>query len=71
MSESGLPIIYLDPEVMGGVPVFAGSRLPIQTLLDCIDAGDDWSRLVRSWPFLAPAHVRAAREYLAAYPSRD
>lgn len=69
MSDSMQPTVHSDPEVLGGTPVFAGSRLPIRTLLACVDAGDDWDRLVESWPFLTPSHVTAAREYLAKHPS--
>ncbi len=43
--------------------MFVGSRLPIATLLACVDAGNDWDRVVGSWPFLTPAHVEAARRY--------
>ncbi len=68
MNDTKLPAIHADPEIMRGVPVFAGSRLPIRTLLACVDAGEDWDRLVASWPFLTPAHVEAARRYLDAYP---
>lgn len=51
---------------MGGTPVFAGSRLPIATLLASVDAGDAWDRIVASWPWLTPAHVEAARAYAAS-----
>jgi len=50
---------------MGGTPVVAGSRLPVATLLACVDAGESWERLVESWPFLTLAHVEAARAYAA------
>ena len=29
-----------DPDIMGGAPVFAGTRVPVQTLLDYLEAGD-------------------------------
>lgn len=51
------------PRRDGRAPVVAGSRLPVATLLACIDAGDSWERLVESWPFLMVAHVEAARAY--------
>ncbi|WP_298829471.1 DUF433 domain-containing protein [uncultured Piscinibacter sp.] len=70
MNEPPLPAIHADPGVMRGVPVFAGSRLPIRTLLACVDAGEDWERLVKSWPFLTPAHIEAARRYLDEHPGR-
>ncbi len=33
--------INIDPETMGGTPVFTGTRIPIQTLFDYIEGGDD------------------------------
>jgi uncharacterized protein (DUF433 family) len=34
------PAISCSPDVMGGTPVFAGTRVPVQTLLDYLEAGD-------------------------------
>ena len=33
-------VICIDPEIMSGTPVFAGTRVPIQTLIDYLKAGD-------------------------------
>jgi uncharacterized protein (DUF433 family) len=33
-------IISASPEIMGGTPVFAGTRVPVQTLLDYLKAGE-------------------------------
>lgn len=61
-----LPRIHCDAAVLGGEPVFAGTRLPIATLLACMDAGDSWERIVASWPWVTHAHVQAAREWVAS-----
>jgi uncharacterized protein (DUF433 family) len=34
-----LSVINIDPEIMGGEPVFRGTRVPIQTLFDCLQHG--------------------------------
>lgn len=34
------PVISCSRDVMGGTPVFAGTRVPVQTLLDYLEAGD-------------------------------
>ena len=60
------PRVVVDPEVMWGIPCLAGSRLPARTLLGMVDGGDAWERIVDSWPWLTPAHVAAARCWLAA-----
>lgn len=62
------PEVHSDPDVMGGTPVFVGSRLPIATLLACIDAGDPWSRLLEGWPWLTLRHVEAARAWQQKHP---
>ena len=59
------PRIIQDPEIMCGVPCFAGSRLPIETLIACVDAGTSWQRIVYSWPWLTDEHLAAARAWLA------
>ncbi len=33
-------VISISPEIMGGTPVFAGTRVPIETLLDYLKAGE-------------------------------
>ena len=35
--------ISLDPEIMSGTPVFIGTRVPVQNLIDYIDGGEDLS----------------------------
>ena len=57
------PVVIVDPDVMGGTPCLAGSRLPATTLVACADS--DWQRTVQSWPWLTSAHIGAARAWLA------
>jgi hypothetical protein len=33
-------VMHSDPDILGGVPVFVGTRVPIKTLLDYLEAGD-------------------------------
>ena len=39
-----------DPEIMGGTLVFAGTRVPVQTLLDYIKAGDTIDEFLTGFP---------------------
>lgn len=57
------PVVRVDPDVMGGAACFAGSRLPVDTVLASLEAGVSWTRLVASWPWLTEDHVRAARDW--------
>ena len=42
---------------MGGTPVFSGTRVPVQTLLDYIEAGDTIDEFLRGFPTVTRKHV--------------
>ena len=42
--------ISIDPEIMSGAPVFAGTRVPIQTIFDYIEGGDDLETFLDDFP---------------------
>ena len=42
--------INIDPETMGGTPVFTGTRVPIQTLFDYIEGGEDLAEFLDDYP---------------------
>ena len=43
-------VIHSDPEIMGGTPVFRGTRVPIKNLLDYLEAGDSLSVFLEEFP---------------------
>jgi uncharacterized protein (DUF433 family) len=43
-------VITSNPAVLGGTPVFAGTRVPVQTLIDYLEAGDSLDDFVRDFP---------------------
>lgn len=43
-------VVSISPEVMGGTPVFAGTRVPIQTFLDYIEAGETIDEFLLGYP---------------------
>ena len=43
-------VVSIDREVMSGAPVFKGTRVPIQTLLDHLQAGDGLEVFLSSFP---------------------
>lgn len=64
-------LVMADDMIMGGTPVFAGTRVPIKMVLDLIDSGVDREELAASYPFLKDEHIAAAREYLKEHPTRQ
>jgi uncharacterized protein (DUF433 family) len=61
-------VISRDPAVMGGTPVFRGTRVPVQTLLDCLEAGDSIDEFLSGFPTVKREQVilflKAAKERL-------
>jgi uncharacterized protein (DUF433 family) len=43
-------IVTIDPEIMHGTPCFTGTRVPIQSLLDFIEAGDTLDQFLQAFP---------------------
>jgi len=43
-------IVTVDAEVMGGTPVFAGTRVPVQTLLDYLEGGETIDDFLEGFP---------------------
>jgi uncharacterized protein (DUF433 family) len=43
-------IIHSDPEVMGGTPVFVGTRVPLQNLIDYLEGGESVDDFLEAFP---------------------
>jgi uncharacterized protein (DUF433 family) len=63
-------VVRCDPEVLGGTPVFAGTRVPIKNLLDYLAAGDSLDRFLDHFPSVtreqAVGALDEARDLLTA-----
>ena len=51
------PIISCNPDVMGGTAVFAGTRVPVQTLLDYLTVGDSIDEFLAGFPGVSREQV--------------
>ncbi|MEH1998202.1 DUF433 domain-containing protein [Nostoc sp.] len=64
-------IVHSDPDILGGIPVFVGTRVPIKTLLDYLEAGDSLDEFLDHFPSVsreqAIASLELAKEMLTAY----
>jgi uncharacterized protein (DUF433 family) len=55
-------VIHSDPDILGGTPVFIGTRVPVQNLIDCLEAGDTLDEFLDSFPTVTRQQVVAALE---------
>ena len=56
------PVVSRDPEIMSGTPVFPGTRVPVQTLLDYLEAGETIDDFLEGFPSVTRSQVIAFLE---------
>jgi uncharacterized protein (DUF433 family) len=65
------PVVHSDPEILGGTPVFVGTRVPFQTLLDYLEGGETLDEFLENFPTVtreqAIAALEQAKEALLAH----
>jgi uncharacterized protein (DUF433 family) len=55
-------VITASPDILGGVPVFAGTRVPAKNLIDSLEAGDSIDLFLYDFPTVAREQVVAFLE---------
>ena len=55
-------VIHSDSDILGGTPVFVGTRVPVQNLIDCLEAGDSLDEFLNSFPTVTREQAVAALE---------
>ena len=53
-------VVHVDPEIMGGTPVFVGTRVPVKVLLDYLGAGQPLAEFLEDFPTVSRAQAVAA-----------
>ena len=61
-SENFKRIVHSDPEIMGGTPVFVGTRVPLQNLIDCLEGGESVEDFLNAYPTVKREQVVAVIE---------
>jgi len=63
-------VVNRDPEILGGVPLFRGTRVPVQTLFDYLEGRETLAEFLAGFPTvtreIAIAAFEEARELLSA-----
>ncbi len=66
-------VVHSDPDILGGTPVFVGTRVPVRTLIDYLEAGETLNEFLDHFPTVtreqAVAALEIAQEALTAHAS--
>ena len=57
--------IHSDPAILGGKPVFRGTRFTVERVLKLVAAGWDHERIADEYPGVLRDHIRAAADFAA------
>ena len=55
-------MVKIDPEIMSGEPCFAGTRVPIQNLIDYLEGGDSIEDFLEGFPTVSREQIVAFLE---------
>ena len=55
-------VVHSDPDILGGTPVFVGTRVPVKSLYDYLEAGDSLDEFLDSFPPVSRDQAIAALE---------
>lgn len=55
-------LITISSDILGGTPVFAGTRVPVKNLIDCLEAGDSIDLFLYDFPTVSRKQVIAVLE---------
>ena len=56
------PVVHSDSQIMSGTPVFVGTRVPFQTLIDYLEAGQPLADFLEDFPTVSKEQAIAALE---------
>lgn len=55
-------VVHSDPEIMGGTPVFVGTRVPLQNLIDYLEGGESIGDFLDGFPSVKREQIIAVIE---------
>lgn len=64
-------LITQDPEILGGKPIIAGTRMSVEVILESLAGGMSINEMLKAYPFLKKEHIQAAVGYAAKLLSKE
>ena len=62
MNDKDHNLVEIDPEKLGGTPVFRGTRVPIQNLFDSLESGESVEQFLEQYPTVSREQLLAVLE---------
>lgn len=56
-------VVHSDPDILGGTPVFVGTRVPAHSLFDYLEAGDTLDEFLRQFPSVERTQAIGALDF--------
>ena len=63
-------LVVTDPEILGGEPVFRGTRVPVHSIAAMLEQGSTEAEILKAYPRITAEMIRLAPGYVQAYPIR-
>lgn len=64
-------IITQDPDILGGKPIIAGTRMSVESILELLSSGMEIKEILKEYPFLEKKQIKAAIEYAKSVVSKE
>ena len=64
-------VVHRDPEILGGTPVFVGTRVPVKIMFDYLEAGDSLEVFLDEFPSVTRKQAVAALQFAREVLSED
>ncbi len=62
--DDKIPGVYSDPDILGGTPVFAGTRVPVRALLDYLEHGRALAEFLDDFPTVEKAQAIGVLDHM-------
>ena len=67
MQTESQTVVHSDPEILGGTPVFRGTRVPVQSLFDYLEGGETLDQFLDQFPSVSKEQALAALDMACDY----
>lgn len=64
-------LITQDPDVLGGKPIIAGTRISVETLLELISSGMEVKDILKEYPFLTEEQIKEAVSFASKIVAKE